>query len=273
LPVLQRDYNPSVRQTLADLAEVARGEEEYWEKEMTGLGARLLRAGKPSRSGRSNRQQTTLALDLAAMQSLPVAVQRRLLRAMGEKLGATLEFKHIQELLAFAQQKAGGKELQLPAGFIAQTSLRELQISGRREMEEAHDYSYPLAVPGQVTVSELGTTIRTQVLTLAGAEELSGYNSGLLDRALLSPELTVRNWRAGDRFFPAHTRSPRKVKELLQAGRLGHELSAVERRIWPVIVSAGEIIWMRGYPAPQAFAAKSGEAVLIEELRTTSEGA
>ena len=268
LPALQRDYNPAIRQILADLAEVARGEEGYWEKEMTALAARLLRAGRPSRSGRSNSQQPMLALDFTAMQSLPLAMQRRLLRVMGEKLGVTLEFKHVQELLTFAH-KPTGKELQLPGGLVAHRSVRELQVSCRTDTEKPHDYSYSLRVPGQVTVTELGTTIRTQVLTVAGEDELSRYNSVLLDRASLSPELTVRNWRAGDRFFPAYTQSPKKVKELLQPGRLGQELSRAERRVWPVIVSAGEIIWMRGYPPPQAFVAKSGEAVLIEELRVT----
>ncbi|HEY6251155.1 MAG TPA: tRNA lysidine(34) synthetase TilS [Candidatus Angelobacter sp.] len=268
LPCLQRDYNPAIRQLLADLAELARSEEEYWEEEISHLATRLIRAGKPSRSGRSNSRQLTLALDFANMQNLPVALQRRLLRTMGDRLGATLEFKHVQELLNFAH-KPSGKELQLPGGLVAQRSLRELQISRRTEGEEAHDYLYTLTVPGQVAVVELGIMIRTRVVTVGGAAELSGYNSGLLNRALLSPELTVRNWRAGDRFFPAHTRSPKKVKELLQPGRLGHELSAAERRVWPVIVSAGEIVWMRGFPTPQAFAAEVGEAVLIEELKET----
>src|SRR5438270_6558877 len=57
LPLLQRDYNPSIRQTLADLAEIARAEEEYWDKEVAALASRLVRSGKPSRSGRSNRQE------------------------------------------------------------------------------------------------------------------------------------------------------------------------------------------------------------------------
>ena len=52
-----------------------------------------------------------------------------------------------------------------------------------------------------------------------------------------------------------------------QAGRLGRAISAAERKTWPVIESAGEIVWMRGFAAPEAFAARVGEAVLIEELR------
>jgi len=263
LPLLQRNYNPAIRQTLADLAELARGEEEYWEKELTGLTARLVRSGKPSRSGRSNRQQPTMALDLSAFAVLPLAVQRRLLRAMGEELGATLEFKHIQELLALAGQKKPGAELELPGALVARNSMRELQISDRAEGQPA-EYSYPLEVPGEVTVAELGTIVRAQILS---RETFSGYNSALLDRALLAPELTIRNWRAGDRFFPAHTRSPRKVKELLQPARLGRELSPAERKAWPVIESAGEIVWMRGFPVPEAFAARTAAAaVLIEEI-------
>lgn len=270
LPLLERDYNPGIRETLSDLSELARAEEEYWEKEISSLAERLIRFGKPSRSGRSNRTESgaatappALALDLSSL-GLPLALQRRLLRAMAEKMGVTLEFKHIQELLALAKQRKHGKQVDLPGGLVARCSLRELQISYQTKAS-APDYSYRLPVPGHVAIAELNTTISAQVVTLTGETTLSRYNSRLLDRTLLAPELIIRNWRPGDRFFPAHTRSPRKVKELLQSGRLGHELSPLERKTWPVIESAGHIVWMRGFPVPEAFAAKAGEAVLIEE--------
>lgn len=266
LPLLQRDYNPAIRQTLADLADVAREEEAYWQKELPGFMARLVRSGKPSRSGRSNRQQLVQALDVAAFQTLPLAIQRRLLRTIGDQFRVALEFKHIQELLAFAAEGKTSKALKLPGGLEAHRSHRELQISHGAESPAPAEYSYSLPVPGQIEVTELGTLVRARLVTLQDAQELSRYNPGLLNRRLLAPELTIRNWRAGDRFFPAHTRSPRKVKELLQAGRLGQELSAADRKSWPVIESSGEIVWMRGFPTPEAFAARSGEAVLIEEL-------
>jgi tRNA(Ile)-lysidine synthase len=266
LPLLRKEYNPAIGQTLADLAEIARAEEEHWQNELSGLMARLVRSGKPSRSGRSNRRQRTLALDLAAFTTLPLAVRRRLLRAMGDQFSVILEFKHIQELLLFAQQGKGAKALELPEGLVAHRSHRELQICQSEESDGPVEYCYLLQVPGQVEVTELGTTIRAQIVTLSEAVELSRYNSGLLNRGLLAPQLTIRNWRAGDRFFPAHTRSPKKVKELLQPGRLGREVSRDERKSWPVIESAGEIVWMRGFPAPEAFAARPGEAVLIEEF-------
>src|SRR5215471_13505282 len=114
MPLLQRDYNPAVRQTLADLAEVARAEEEYWEQELVELKVRLVRSGKPSRSGRSNLQKSIWAVDLSAFAGQPLALRRRLVRAMAEDLGATLEFKHIQEVLELARRKKAGS-VELPS--------------------------------------------------------------------------------------------------------------------------------------------------------------
>ena len=47
LPRLEKDYNPSLRQTLADLGEVARGEADYWDREVQSLLLRLVRALLP----------------------------------------------------------------------------------------------------------------------------------------------------------------------------------------------------------------------------------
>jgi tRNA(Ile)-lysidine synthase len=78
----------------------------------------------------------------------------------------------------------------------------------------------------------------------------------------LPAQLIVRNWRPGDRFFPAHTKSPKKIKELLQEKHVPQP----ERRLWPVVVSGNEIIWMRDFPVPAHLRAKPGEeAILIQE--------
>jgi len=74
----------------------------------------------------------------------------------------------------------------------------------------------------------------------------------------------VRNWRPGDRFWPAHTKAPKKVKELLQ------KMTEAERKSWPVIISGNEIVWMRGFPPPASFTLAadvpaSAQGLLIEE--------
>jgi tRNA(Ile)-lysidine synthase len=272
VPMLERDFNPAIRQTLADLAELARGEEEYWSNEIASLLPRLVRQGKPGRSGRSlsGEARGVLALDLSDLHSLPLALRRLLLYGIAQRLGVTLEFKHIQQLTALSEQVKTGKKVQLPNELMANCTLREIQFS--RNIEKSpENYHYSLPIPGEVTVPELGYSIRARLIS-AGKQKVSGYNAAsLLDPTLLGPELTVRNWRAGDRFFPAHSQSPKKVKELLQPSRLGQQFSLIQRRKWPVIESAGQIVWMRGFPVSQDFASSSGDAILIEEMKMSAE--
>lgn len=267
IPLLERDFNPAIRQTLADLADVARAEDDYWRKELESLLPRLVRQGKPTRSGRitTGEAEKILALDLASLRALPEAVRSLVLQRTAEQLGASLEYKHIQQLTDLILQSGRSKPMTLPGGLRAECGLRELRFN-LKAPKEAAEYRYSLPIPGQVSIPELGKTIRALVIS-DGKQKISSYNSPLLlSRNLLAPELTVRNWQPGDRFFPAHSQSPKKVKELLQPSRLGGGFSAAERKLWPVIESAGKLVWMRGFPVPQAYAVQAGEAVLIEEI-------
>ncbi|HET9837010.1 MAG TPA: tRNA lysidine(34) synthetase TilS [Candidatus Angelobacter sp.] len=264
---MEKEFNPAIRSTLAELAEMARLEDDYWRKELDTLLPRLIRQGKPTRSGRSatGSASNTLALDLKGLKNLPPLVQALIMQATARKLGIALEFKHIQALTYLIAHPKAAAALSIPGGGKVISSLRELRFSLEAEAG-ASDYRYSLPIPGEIHLAELGRTVRTKVIS-AGKQKLSGYNrASLLNRTLLASELTVRNWRAGDRFFPAHSQSPKKVKELLQPSRLGGAYSPAERKLWPVIESAGEIVWVRGFPVAQRFAVQGGEAVLIEEV-------
>ena len=269
LPQLEKDFNPAIRQTLADIAELAHGEDEYWSKELSSLLPRLVHEGKPSRSGRSSSGAShgVLALDIKALSNLPLAVQRQVIHETAQRIGIGLEFKHIQQLTRLLKQGKPGAKVSLPDGLVANRSAREIQFS-KSMVETPQNYCYSLRIPGEVAVPEAGITIRIRLIS-DGKQKSSSYNGAtLLKASLLGSELTVRNWRAGDKFFPAHTQSPKKVKELLQPGRLGQDFSSAQRKAWPVIESAGQIVWMRSFPASQDFVGNSSEdAVLIEEFK------
>jgi tRNA(Ile)-lysidine synthase len=269
LPLLERDFNPSIRQTLAGLAEVARGEADYWKHEARALLPRLVRPGKPSRSGRmaSGEASDVLAVDLAVFRSLPIALQRQALYELARKFDVSLELKHIQQLTEMARtdQASGAARLSLPDGLLVVRTFRELQLSRAKEVTP-RDYCYPLPVPGEVMIPELGSIVRAQVVPAGAARGTERSRELLLDRARLASQLTVRNWREGDRFFPAHSRAPRKLKELLQPDRLGRRLSSAQRKSWPIVESVGQIVWVRGLAVPEEFACRTGDAVLIEEI-------
>jgi tRNA(Ile)-lysidine synthase len=244
LPRLERDFNPAVQETLAELAEIARAEEEYWDQAVR----QILRPDEDATN-----------IKLAELLALPLALQRRVLRTMAERFGLRLEFRHVERVLSVAE--GGTTSRILPGGWCAARSRGVLTFQCSAEGAEG-DYEYPLPVPGEVEIVELGTRLEA-VLVPAGSQQ--GYNpENLLNPACLGHELRVRNWRAGDRFWPAHTKGPKKIKELLQ----DHHINGAERKLWPVAVSAGEVVWVRGFAVPRQLQAAAGlpEAVLIREL-------
>jgi tRNA(Ile)-lysidine synthase len=193
----------------------------------------------------------------------PVAVQRRLVKAIGEHAGIPLEFKHVEEILRVAaEDETAGKELSLPLGWkmVCEPEALLFLTPDLRQPAPPRDYEYELPSFGELMVNETGSTIEVRRIP-AGAG--AGYNpEHLLDAESLPGSLRVRNWRAGDRFWPAHTKSPKKIKELLQE----RHVAQPERRLWPVLVSGDQIVWVRGFPPPTKLRAKPGrEAILIVE--------
>ena len=78
LPVLE-GWNPRLREHMAQMAELARDEEAWWQGELGRLGAQLLLPGKPVRGG-GRAGGDGLSIEVSRLGELAVAVQRRLLR-------------------------------------------------------------------------------------------------------------------------------------------------------------------------------------------------
>lgn len=288
VPLLEKEFNPSIAVNLAELADIARGEEDYWENEVAGwMGTGVhwsspdwavsktaelvqINAGFPSIDGTNADLQSSIdnaswlvmnaSIDRLWFLGEPLAVQRRIVKATGDEAGIPLEFKHIEEILRFASEEAGtGKELSLPLGWKLLRHADELLFvtPDLRELKPLPDYEYSLPIPGCIDVHQAGFTIEARRISHAEAAE---YNPDqLLDADSVTGPLVVRNWRAGDRFWPAHTKSPKKIKELLQE----LHVSQPERGRWPVVVKGDEIIWMRGFPVAAKYKAEGGRAAVI----------
>jgi tRNA(Ile)-lysidine synthase len=72
--------------------------------------------------------------------------------------------------------------------------------------------------------------------------------------------LQVRNWQPGDRFWPAGSKQAEKLKRLFQQ----RHIPAEARCAWPVVLSAGTIVWVRGFPVATGHQVRDNDAVLIE---------
>ena len=306
MPLLEREFNPAVVNTLTELAEIARDEEDYWENEISGWLGTVVQWSQPEWTrglpgfdgAQSDKVQSLVQIQLSHFKAAdpellerieqsgsavvdasvsrpwlltePKAVQRRVLKAIGEQAEIPLEFKHIEEILRFvAEDGPAGKELSLPLGWkiVREPEALVFRTPDLRRQGRIQDYEYSLLVPGRVLVPELGGVI--EALLVPPLAQIAEYNPHQLLRAdLLQGCLVLRNWRAGDRFWPAHTKAPKKVKELLQE----RHVAQPGRRLWPVVVSGDEIVWMRGFPVPARLRADAEqEALLIRETPSAEE--
>jgi tRNA(Ile)-lysidine synthase len=281
IPLLQREFNASVMQNLAELAEIARAEEDYWESEIDGwMGTvvqwtpaspisqnyvsldQLISPGASNPRQPSEDTRENAIVDLHWLLSEPLAVQRRVLKSIGDRAEIPLEFKHVEEILQFATDEGSGTQLTLPHGWkvIREGGTLEFKVP-QTEIPADTEYEYQLPVPGEVEIKEARLKLRA---ISVDSEKLNDYaDDQLFDPSRLPAKLLVRNWRPGDRFWPAHSKAPKKIKELLQE----KHVPRAERKRWPVVVSGDEIIWVRGLPGRAGLRPADGRgAIRISEL-------
>jgi len=244
LPRLERELNPAVREALAETAEIARAEEQYWQDLLAQIVPGIAK----------DRPVASAALSLPTLLELPLALRRRVVREVFRSLGVTLEFRHVEEILAVAEGSARG--LDLPHDWEVFRQGNDLRFELRHATSPS-DYEYALPVPGRVVIPEAGIIV--EALLNPGTQS---YNpEHCLELSLLGEDLKIRNWRPGDRYWPPHTKAPKKIKELLQ----GRKVIGPEKKSWPVLVRGDEIIWLRGFAVPVQWRQRSATGVMIRE--------
>lgn len=237
------EVNPQVRRTLGEVAEIARAEEEFWRKE---IQSHVVAAWSRTDQGG--------VLCGSLLDQLPLAIRRRVVRAAAESLRLNLEFKHVEEILAVSERT----RVMLPDGWVARRVADNICF-GHVLPVETRDYQYKLLVPGRVEVPEAGVGIDTIILD--GKKPCPSYNPDHALDSRFASGLLVRNWRAGDHFWPAHSKESRKIKELLQ----DRHITGDEKKRWPVIASGEGVVWLRGFGVRRDLQTKNDTGILIIE--------
>jgi tRNA(Ile)-lysidine synthase len=261
IPLIETRFQATTVAALAQLAEVAREEENYWEAEINRVMPEVI----------GDSAGTGLTVNVLRLLAFPPALQRRILRNCAQRLGISLDFEHLTQLLRDARCGVANKICELPGGWVAAREQQELRFELNRKTDQAapQDYEYRLPIPGEVEIREAGRVIRAFLRPVKPGG--SGYNpQQSLDAAALGREVVVRNWRPGDRLWPAHSKRPKKMKELFEE----RHVPAGERRSWPVAASGDKLAWSRGFGASAEFQ-PAGDAklvVVIEEHVLSSAG-
>jgi tRNA(Ile)-lysidine synthase len=245
LPMLQEEFNPAIAAGLNRLAGILRSEEQWIE---SIAGDHFQRCCQDRTDGR-------VTVDAAALECLPEAARRRVLRmAVAQSKGnlRRIALGHIDSLLALV--RCGSGELHLPdrlhavcrQGRLSLTvrSFALRQMPERRRDERPPQYRYQLEAAGRVHLPEAGRWLEAGSGEVPATETLRALPAMVacvdMDRAGFP--LTVRSRLAGDRFQPLGMPAAQDLNRFMRS----QKLTAMERAICPLVVSRGEIIWVGG---------------------------
>lgn len=262
VPFLERRFNPSIVDVLADEAQLARADWQFMEEEVERLIPSICRS-----------DANGWRLDAGQLGTLPVAVRRLLVRRVliDAAGGRAISFAHVEEAIRVVRE---GGAVDLP-GHRVQRFGAEVVLSprgeerGRGRPVASNFFSFSLSIPGEVALpgshEVLSAEIADSALQDRGANLGSDRMIAMIQfREGLDP-LTVRNRRPGDRFRPLGLSGRKKLQDFFVDRKVPRE----RRDFIPVVADQlGRIVWVAGQAVAEEFRVTDpAQAVIILRLK------
>ncbi len=233
LPILQQ-YNPRISQSLVQMADIFRAEEDFWQN--------LVKEKFPSLVRQEGLNSITL--DIPSVIAQPFPLRLRSLRHATEKALGNLRrvgFVHILAMSRLLETPKPNQRLHLPQGLFLTKAYRTLTFS--KGKEEAPPFEIPVAGPGSWEIPEIGREMRFEILrSLSMVSQEMSPEVALLDSDKAAFPLVIRSFRAGDRLQPLGMEGEKKVKDLF----IDRKIPASRRKKIPLLFKKDQLLWIPG---------------------------
>ncbi len=290
VPLLERDFSPRVTSHLVGLAKLAREEEEFWgalvedqfralvTRQNAALSIRVRDLLSPLDLAPKGGRDAQEAATLPPLRALTERLIRRLYQEVrGSRQGLTAA--HVNQVMHLATEPLSGHRVELPGRVIvervfddillSQASRAERRVEPSESARPENIYLHSVLLPEHgetsVCVPELKRRFCLKVIDWPIGERDTKREEAALDAERLRGPLVLRNWRPGDAYRARGSRQAQKLKRMFLAQRVPLR----DRAGWPVLESAGRVVWARGMPPAAEFCAHDGTrvGVIIEEER------
>ncbi|MFQ5882074.1 MAG: tRNA lysidine(34) synthetase TilS [Candidatus Methylomirabilales bacterium] len=233
LPLLQRQYNPSIGKTLARMAALVAEDEAYLEEVAAG-----------SLDPLSDFRGSRICMGLASLRGLAAPIRRRILERAIRSVAPEgyLTSTHLEAVERLVARR-GPSMVTLPRGRWAWKS-GDLLYLGCRENERLSPVDEELHVPGELALAEFGIRIDAAILPRSMVDPLGNHpDRGYIDWQQVLPPLRVRSWRPGDRFRPWGLGGGKKLQDLFVDAKIPRE----DRGKVPIVEDRKGILWVPGF--------------------------
>lgn len=264
IPLLEERFQPAVVEHLCQLAELAREDEDWMNAAAERrLGAAATNTKDSWRLAIQNLTGGASVGERTASEGGPnEALGKRMIRVLVKRVkprAGQLSAAHVDAVLRLAQCPDSGKSLHLPGGVEVRREPDSLLFRpmDSETGESAKRFAHAIDLSrgdAELSLAEHSAVLRFQVVDCPPQGRETKDTGTVLDRDKLREPLTLRNWLPGDAMRPLGHQKRHTLSRLLN--KLG--VSRWQKASWPVVTCGAEIVWCRGLPVAQEFAA--GEA-------------
>jgi tRNA(Ile)-lysidine synthase len=237
LPMLEEEYNLSVRAALLRLAGLAEADSGFLQEE----------AGKWFDRAAANIEDGRVVLSLGTLQAAPLAMKRRVVRMALERVRGGIEgieFGTIETVVGQLDREEQRSRFQLtvsPGDISIEIDGDNLVV---RRLETPRS---PLPVCVELTldgVTEVpGWGLEVAVTRDAGTYSATGPECVLVDADAVKGRLVLRNRLPGDRLQPMGMSGTRKVQDIL----VDRKVPTMLRDQIPIVADEEGILWVAGH--------------------------
>ena len=254
IPRLKREYNPNLVPLLAGISGILRDEDRMLDDYAAGL-----LSGVTVWEGVDG-----ILLDAGRLGVLPVPIQRRIVRLVGERLcgrPSPWSLQQTEAVTALVRGGTGPKGWTLPGGIRAERLPEGVWL--RREGEApAAGFSVEVPLSGEVEVDPPGIRVETRIVE--GPVQTTGEEYPFIarfDPENFSAPIRIRSRREGDAFSPRGMGGRRqKLKKFF----IDRKIPRDQRDGIPILVSPEGILWVVGWRTDERFAATEKSRRVLE---------
>ncbi|AIS53266.1 tRNA(Ile)-lysidine synthase TilS [Thermoanaerobacter kivui] len=239
IPYINKIFDVDIVENIYRMSKIILEENEYLEKESEKLFDEVC----------THKQDEVLA-DIEELKSQHIAIQRRIVRLMYQKLKGDfygLEYIHVEDVLSLLDKQTSSK-VDLPFEIEVLKSYNNL-IMRKVKPKEIKPFWNKLSIPGVTEIEGIG---RFET-TVTEIDEVKNFNTGkykkVFDYNKMQGEVVVRSRQPGDVISPINMKGSKKLKEFFVDEKIPREI----RDEIPLIAIGNEIVWVVGYRMSDKF--------------------
>lgn len=270
LPLLAKEYNPRIVESLATLATLMREDDAALTVQAASLVEETARETAPA-----------VRLGVAALRGAAPAVARRTFQVVVERLSRGRHSLTRRHLAALHLLLLRDGVVRLPGGFEARREGTEIRIAPPEDAfsdGRARGRGPSLAgwVPAAASSGDIPfrpgvwtpwplLDCRVRVRRLAAGRVPSGRGNrwqAILSPRLLERPLSLRGWRPGDRFRPLGMSGEKKLQDFFVDAKVPRE----QRGRVPLLLAGNRIAWVVGHRIAEDFRFRGRGAACLAEV-------